>query len=140
MARFVNFSIVVVLAACGGGGGGGDPDAFVPSTDAAPREVISESVPIGRMETLEAHLVGGAPGDYARVRLTGPSFDWNLHGHIDTETVIISEGLGVDAVDYQFVPPQSADWYLLLRNRGFGEITVELEIELYGALAWSGWL
>lgn len=42
-------------------------------------------------------------------------------------------------VDYVFAPNDQADWYLLVRNKGPTDITVQLEIELYGNITWSGW-
>jgi hypothetical protein len=52
---------------------------------------------------------------------------------------VIKEALMVTSVDYLFIPPAQADWYLLLRNKGQTDITIALEIQLYGAMTWSGW-
>lgn len=142
-SRYLAFA--VALAACGGGGGG-DGGAVVDARpievpeDAVPRQVVVEDVPLVVTEIVEAILVGG-PGDYARIRMTapGPSLDWNLHGHADGGTQVVHEELKATSVDYLFAPTAQADWYLLLRNKGQTDITVQLNIELYGAMTWSGW-
>lgn len=130
---------VVALAACGDGGAA-PVDATSSDGDATPRETITETVPLAVTEIVEAILHGG-PGDYARIRLTapGPSLDWNLHGHAGGTAQVVEEELQVSAVDYMFVPAAEADWYLLLRNRGQTDIDVQLIIELYGEMTWSGW-
>jgi hypothetical protein len=131
--------LVLALAACGGGGGG-TADAPPLDPDATPREVVMENVPLVVTELVEGILVGG-PGDHARLRLTAPSpsLDWNLHGHADGGTQVVHEELRVMTVDYLFAPTASADWFLLLRNMGQTDMTVQVEIELYGAMTWSGW-
>ena len=132
--------VVLCLAACGGGNT--QPDAMVDvPADAMPRQVISENVPLVINEIVEATLVGG-PTDYARIRMTaaGAPIDWNIHGHANGGTQIVQEGLKVPSVDYLFVPPAQADWYLLIRNKGTTDITIELTIELYGDVMWSGWI
>lgn len=130
---------VVALAACGDGAST-PVDATSNDGDATPRETITETVPLAATEIVEAILHGG-PGDHARIRLTapGPSLDWNLHGHADGTAQVVEEELQVSAVDYMFVPAAEADWYLLLRNRGQSDIDVQLIIELYGQMTWSGW-
>jgi hypothetical protein len=132
----------VSVGACGGGGG--TPVDAIPvdvPADAMPREVIMENVPLVVTEIVEAKLIGG-PGDYARIRLMNPTptLDWNLHGHADGSTQIVEEELQVMTVDYLFLPPAQAEWYLLLRNRGQTDTTVQLVIELYGNITWSGWI
>jgi hypothetical protein len=135
--RAVAVALAVALAACGGGG---DTPPFDVSPDAVPRQVVTENVPLDANETIEAILVGGR-GDYARLRMTapGPSLDWNLHGHAGGGTQVIHEELKAMTVDYLFVPNDMADWYLLLRNKGQTDMTVQLTIDLYGAMSWSGW-
>jgi hypothetical protein len=133
--------VVAVLAACGDDGGSGAVDAAVDvPPGAVPREVIMEDVPLVVDEVVEAILVGG-PEDYARITATVPipSFDWNIHGHANGETQIVGEAFKVTTMDYVFVPPAQADWYLLLRNKGQTDNTIELKIELFGDMTWSGW-
>lgn len=139
--RAFTFAIAAVLAACGGGSDTPiDAPPFDVSSDAVPRQVVTENVPIEVNETIEAILVGGR-GDYARLRMSvpGPSLDWNLHGHAGGGTQVVHEELKAMTVDYLFVPNDMADWYLLLRNKGQTDMTVQLTIELYGAMTWSGW-
>lgn len=131
---------LVVLAACGDDGGSSMPDADPGAPDAAPRQIITETVPLIVNELREAIMVGGK-GDIARVKLTAPSaaIDWNIHSHPNGETIIVQEAFKQMTVDYTFVPDKQADWYLLVRNKGLQDINMQLEIELYGTITWSGW-
>jgi hypothetical protein len=137
-------ALAFALVACGGddGGGSGTIDAHVVDVpgDAMPREVIKEDVPLVVNEIVEAVLAGG-PGDYAHIRMTagGAPIDWNLHGHANGGTQVVIEELKVTSVDYVFLPSAMADWYLLLRNKGQTDITIQLEIQLYNNITWSGW-
>jgi hypothetical protein len=126
--------------ACGDGGSDTPPDAAPLPDGAVPRQVITENVPLAINETVEAIMVGGG-GDTARIRATVPSaaLDWNLHGHAGGGTQVAQEGFKVMMVDYQFSPTAQADWFLLLRNKGQTDLTVELKIELFGNMTWSGW-
>lgn len=135
-------ALALLPAACSDGGGGDEPmdGPLGPPDGAVPRQVITENVPLVVNEIAEAILVGG-PGDYARIRASvpTPSLDWNLHGHAGGGTQIVKEELRAMTVDYQFSPSAKADWYLLLRNKGQTDITVELKLELFGDMTWSGW-
>lgn len=128
-------------AGCGDGGDA-SPDAgpMTPPDGAVPRQVVMESVPLEINETIEAIMKGGA-GDYARLQMTvpGPSLDWNLHGHAGGGTQVVKEEFKATTVDYLFAPSDDADWYLLLRNKGQTNLDVQLRIELYGDITWSGW-
>ena len=131
---------LVPLAACGDDlSVAPDAGTGVPA-GAVLRETITESVPLVVNEIVEAILVGGE-GDYAHIKMSaaGAPIDWNLHGHANGETQVVFEELRVPAVDYVFAPAAQADWYLLLRNKGQTDITVQLEIDLYEAITWSGW-
>jgi hypothetical protein len=89
----------------------------------------------------EAILHGGNPGDYAHITMMagGSPIDWNLHGHANGGTQVVSEAFKVPSVDYVFIPTAEADWYLLIRNKGTTDINVDLKIELFGEITWSGW-
>ncbi|HLL21220.1 MAG TPA: hypothetical protein VK427_03765 [Kofleriaceae bacterium] len=129
----------LALAACGDGGETPiDAPAALPDTP--PREVIMENVSLVVTEIAEGVLVGG-PGDYARITIAAPApaLDWNIHGHANGGTQVVAEELKVMTVDYVFQPAARADWYLLLRNRGQQDMTLQLQIELYGNMTWSGW-
>lgn len=135
--------LALLLAACGGDDGGSTPVDAAPvdvPADAVPRQVVMENVPLVVNEIAEAILVGGAT-DYAHITMTagGAPLDWNLHGHANGSTQVVQEELGVTSVDYVFLPSAQADWYLLLRNKGQTDVTVQLRIELYGEMTWSGW-
>jgi hypothetical protein len=138
--KAVLYGAVLALAACGDGGSSAPPDADPSVPDAAPREIITETVPLAINELREAIMVGGK-GDVARVTLTAtsPAIDWNIHSHPSGETIIVSEGFKQMTVDYTFVPEKQADWYLLVRNKGLTDINMQLKIELYGNITWSGW-
>ncbi len=137
-------ALALLLAACGDDGGGmtGPADANtidVPG-DAMPREIVMENVPLVVNEIVEAIMVGG-PGDYARITASagGAPIDWTIHGHANGETQVVAEGLEAASVDYLVGPSAQADWYLLLRNKGQTDITIQLKIELYNSITWSGW-
>lgn len=140
--KAVQYAVLALsLAACGGDdGSSAPPDANPTAPDAAPREVITETVPLSINELREAIMVGGK-GDVARMTLsaTSPAIDWNIHSHPNGETIIVNEGFKQMTVDYTFVPDKQADWYLLVRNKGLTDINMQLKIELYGNITWSGW-
>lgn len=132
----------LALAACGGDGSSpvdAAPPVDVPG-DATPRQVVMENVPLVVNEIVEAIMVGGA-SDYARLQLSagGAVLDWNIHGHANGGTQVVMEELKVTSVDYLFRPTAKADWYLLIRNKGQTDITVQLKLELFGEMTWSGW-
>ena len=130
--------LALALAACGGDGEKAPVDAPA-GPDAAPRQIVMENVPLVINEIAEAILVGGK-GDVARIKMTAPtpSLDWNIHAHPNGQTIVVDEEFKVMTVDYVFQPKDQADWYLLLRNKGLTDMTVQLEIELYGDITWSG--
>lgn len=130
---------LALLAACGDDGGAG-VDAAPPVIDGVmPRETVMENVPLAINEIVEGILKGG-PGDIAHITMTVPSasLDWNMHSHPNGETVVVKEEFKVMNVDYVFAPSDQADWYLLLRNKGQTDVTVQLKIELFGNMMWTG--
>lgn len=140
-AAAARVALAALAGACGGDSGGPAPADAPPLPDgAAPREVVTDSAALAVNDIVEAILVGG-PGDHARLEMTagGAVLDWNLHGHAGGGTQVVMEELKVTAVDYTFSPVAQADWYLLLRNKGQTAITVQLRIELFGGMTWTGW-
>lgn len=145
--------LFLVLAACGDDGSG-PPDAPVciptpsqPCTSpdgavidaAAPRETIMVAQPLVVGELVEGIMTTG-PGDYAIINLRSatPDMDWNIHGHANGNTQIVDQAFKVtELVDYVFLPPADAKWYLLVRNSGSTDITVDLKVDLYGATTWE---
>ena len=91
-------------------------------------------------EIAESIFTGG-PQDLARITLTAPvaKLDWNIHGHAGGATQTVKEELGVMSASYSFVPSAQGDWFLLLRNTDTTPLTVDVKIELYGTIVWSGW-
>lgn len=138
--RFVLLSSLAILAACGDAGGEVTPDAPPALVDAAPRQVVMEGKLLLVGELAEAILPGG-PGDVAVLSFDAPvaKLDWNIHGHAGGSTQTVKEELGVMTVRYTFEPTAQTDWYLLLRNKDTAPMTVQVHIDLYGDLAWSGW-
>lgn len=110
-----------VAAVAALGGCGDDPAAPVDAppapTDAAPRLVVSADRTLLVGEIAEGILAGGA-GDRAVIRVTAPL---------------------AKLIDDSFEPTAQADWYLLLRNKDTAPMAVDVDIELYGNLQWSGW-
>jgi len=142
-------ALALALAACGGDGDdGGDDTAFAdarpridgdPSViDAALSRVIDESYPEVPGEIVEI-IMGAGPDDIVVIHLEAPvaELDWNIHGHDDGGTQTIFEELNVMSADYTFIPPHETDWFLLLRNSGPTEMTVEVDVEVYGEITWS---
>jgi hypothetical protein len=133
--------LALLLVGCGDDGGAAvDAQTVDVPGDAMPRQVVTENVSLVVTEIVEAIMVGGQ-GDYARIRMSagGAPIDWNIHGHANGGTQVVKEELGVPNIDYLFQPTAQADWYLLIRNKGLTDITVQLQIELYGEMTWSGW-
>lgn len=136
--------LLVALAACGDDGGTPVfPDAAAAADanlaiDAAPaRETIKGMPPLQPGELVEGIMTGG-PGDTALIHLSAPvpKLDWNIHSHASGHAVTVYEELGKQTVDYVFTPPADGDWYLLVRNASTGNMTVEVEVKLYGAMTW----
>ncbi len=127
--------MLTMLAACDDGGFSAPADAPAP-----PRETVTASRTLLVGEIAEAILVGG-PGDSATIRVTAPvpKLDWNIHGHAGGATQTVVEELAVMSIDYAFAPTAQADWYLLLRNRDTAQMPLEVTIDLYGDITWSGW-
>ena len=134
--RVRNVSALLVLVACGGDG---DvvPDAPV---DEVPREVIQADKMLLVSELAEGTLHGG-PNDRARIVLTASvaNLDWNLHGHANNMTQTVHEELGVMTANYMFSPEATADWSLLVRNQDTSPMMLQVRVELYGEMTWSGW-
>lgn len=138
--RHTKWMLLVALAACGENGGPLTHDAPQAATDAVPRQVVSETKQLLVGEIAEAVLAGG-PGDAAVLSLAAPvaKLDWNIHGHAGGGTQTVKEEFGVMTASYAFAPTAHADWYLLLRNKDTAPMAVEVRIELFGTMQWSGW-
>jgi hypothetical protein len=142
MSMLVRPSLIVValLGACGDDGGA-SPDAFVPADvsalDATPREVVMDPHTLVPGEFIEGIMTGG-PGDVVGIKLSAPAaeIEWNIHGHADGGTQIVHEEFDKMTVEYVFQPTAQADWYLLVRNGGSTDMTIDLQVELYGAVTW----
>ena len=135
MPRLARIFPVCLLAIGCGGDLPASIDALPP--DAPARETIMEGLLLEPGETTEGIMTGGA-GDLASIHLTAPvaELDWNIHGHAGGGTQIISEALNQLSMDYVFSPTKQADWYLLIRNSGPTDMTVQLKVELYGGMQW----
>ncbi len=127
------------LPACGDGLEHDHTDATVDAfeLDAPARQVIMENVSLQPLELVEGIMTGG-PNDRAVIHLEAPvaELDWNIHGHAGGSTQTVTEALNQMTVDYVFTPSAQADWWLLLRNSGPADMTVQLRVELYGNMQW----
>lgn len=132
-----SIAILAVLAACGGTGSS-SPDA--PLDGEVPRETVMDTKTLLVGEILEATLTGG-PGDRATITLSAPlpALDWNIHGHAGGATQTVKEELGIMTARYTFSPPAEATWFLLVRNQDAAPMTIDVTIDLFGDIAWSGW-
>ena len=136
---FVALACVAALAACGDDGAS-LPDAQLVDAlapDAPPREIVMSTQPLVPGELVELILTGG-PGDVAVIELSAPVADigWNLHGHANGGTQVVYEEFDKMTVNYTFVPPAAADWYLLVRNQGQLNLEVEVKVGIYGEMTW----
>jgi hypothetical protein len=134
---------LALLVACGGGDDPVTPDAYVPDADpsvpdAAPREVIDETVTLLPGELAEGIMTGG-PDDHAVIHLTAltATLDWNIHGHEGGGTQTVYEELDVMGADHVFVPSSETDWWLLIRNGGGVQMEVGVRVELHGDMTWE---
>ncbi|MBX3159651.1 MAG: hypothetical protein KF773_27020 [Deltaproteobacteria bacterium] len=138
-ARSLGVAAIVFAVGCGKDEPAGPDAAAQVDAPPVPRQIVTESRPLGVGELVEATLVGG-PADRAVISLSAPVLlDWNLHGHAGGSTQTVKEERGVMTVEYEFTPPSQAAWSLLLRNAGAAPTTVQVEIELYGELRWESW-
>jgi hypothetical protein len=128
-----------VPSGCGDGGSTPDAPATIDALppDAPPRQTIMEGVLLVPTELAEGVMTGGN-GDLAAIHLTAPiaELDWNIHGHANGGTQVIYEEFDRTTVQYVFAPAAHADWYLLIRNSGPTDMTVQVKIELYGNMQW----
>jgi len=137
--------LVVLVAACGDDGGKPSyPDAAKAADanlllDAAPaRETITGNPPLEPGELVEGIMTGGA-SDTALLHIQAPvgsTIDWNIHSHATGHAVTVYEEYGKNTIDYSFTPPGDGEWYLLVKNSSGQNINVEVEVKLYGAMAW----
>lgn len=131
--------IPACLLAAAGCGSAPDGPAAIDATqpDAPARETIMEGVLLVPGELAEGIMTGG-PGDLAALHLTAPvaEMDWNIHGHANGGTQVIHEELDRMTMDFVFAPATRADWYLLIRNSGPTDMTIQVKVELYGGMQW----
>lgn len=130
--------LVLALAACGDDGGSTTADAWV-AVDAVPRDTFMTSRLFDVSEVAEGILTGG-PNDHAVITLTAPTadMDWNIHSHPNGGTTVIDEAFKQTSLDaYVFTPPEQERWYLLIRNSGITDLTIDIKIELYGEMTWE---
>jgi hypothetical protein len=136
MQRLFAAAIAVVLMSIPACGGGDNPPVDAPTV---PRETITMTKPLLAGEIIEAEMLGGA-SDRALIRLAAPvsELDWNLHAHPDGSGVVtVHEELDVMTVEYDFIPTEIAEWYLLLKNSGSDPMDVEVEVDLFGAMSFA---
>lgn len=144
------FVVTVALAACGGGDdpdpvavdapgagsdGGGTGDAA-----GAPRETVTRQITLGSGEDVEAEVALVAPGDRVRVRASAPArtLAWNVHTHGSGGTQVLEEANAVDAIDY-VIDGASGKYWLLMVN-ATGDLTVTVDLDLYGGATYNGGL
>ena len=127
----------LLTAGCTDGGRTRPDDATI---DATPRQTVMEVKTLLAHDIVEATLTGG-PGDRAVLHLIAPDakLDWNIHGHTSAGSQNVVEGFAQRTVDFAFQPASQAEWSLLLRNQGDAPFSVDVRIELFGDITWSGW-
>jgi hypothetical protein len=140
MSRLAHLLSMTLLAAgCDGGGSGPDAPIAIDAQppDAAPRQTIMEGVLLVPGELAEGIMTGGS-GDLAVIDLMAPAaeLDWNIHGHANGGTQVIYEELNKTSVQYVFAPTAQADWWLLIRNSGPTDMTIQVKVGLHGNMQW----
>ena len=128
--------LALALAACSDDGGGPVDASLV---DAVPREVVMTSRLFDVGEVVEGIMTGG-PSDHAVITLSAPTpdMDWNIHAHPNGGTTVIDEAFKQTSLDaYVFTPPEQEQWYLLIRNSGLTDLTIDIKIELFGEMTWE---
>ncbi len=139
-------TLVLALAACGHGKDPTtpDPDGPVIPPDGPlpdlppPRETKTSTQSLQVGEVIEAEMIGGA-ADRAIIKLTAPvsELDWNIHSHPNGTTINVISQTNQITVEYDFVPTEDAEWFLLLRNSGPTNMDVQVVIDLYGAMTFD---
>lgn len=135
---------LVALAACGGGNTTPEPDASVGPSDGPlpdlppPRETVTNTYSLAVGELAEAQMNGG-PADRAIVRISAPApeVDWNIHSHPNGQTVNVHTEMNVMTAEFDFVPVEETEWFLLVRNSGPTSMDVEVVVDLYGAMTYD---
>lgn len=137
LAALAGLCAVSALGACGGSTPSNPPVDADPTVDAAPpRETIREIQNLQPGELVEGIMTGGH-ADGAMIHLVAPmELDWNIHSHASGSAVTLREEFDKASVDYMFVPPGDGDWYLLIRNSGNVTADIQVQVGLYGAMAW----
>ncbi len=135
-------ALAMLLAACGEDGAtlpdaANAADANLALDAAAPRQTIMTSQQLQPGELVEGIMHGG-PADSALIHLLAPTanLDWNIHSHATGHAVTVVEELKKLTVDYPFTPGANGDWFLLIRNSGTVDMSVQVEVKLYGAMTW----
>lgn len=139
---------LLALAACGDDGGkqpdaGGNVIDAAPGEDvipdAPPRQVITKTIAMEVDDTIEVGTMTGGPNDHSVIHMTAPTptLSFNIHSHPNGETIEAVSELNKQQVDYIFVPPNQATWFLLLRNDGGTAMNVELSVDLHDNMQWS---
>lgn len=97
--------------------------------------------PHARRRQLAEGVLTGGPANRADLHLAAATaaIDWNIHGHAGSGTQNVAEGYAQRAVDYAFVPAADGEWFVLVRNASAAPLAVAVQLELYGAMTWSGW-
>lgn len=137
MRRAALLALALSFAACSDDGGSGPVDASL--VDAVPREVVMTSRLFDVGEVVEGIMTGG-PNDHAVITLSAPTpdMDWNIHAHPNGGTTVIDEAFKQTSLDaYVFTPPEQEQWYLLIRNSGLTDLTIDIKIELFGEMTWE---
>ena len=134
-ARFL--VLVLVLAAGCGDRAGETVDAS--TVDAIPWKVVTYTEMLPPQNLIEGSWTAG-PTDAIGVSIQSTGLiDWDIHAHADGGTQEITAEFGQLGMSYDFVPPQTAQWYLLVRNSTTDTITLDVQMSLYGAGQWDGW-
>lgn len=135
-------ALAIALAGCGDDGGGSPAIDAAPidqgtGIDAAPRQLIMETISLVPGELAEGIMTGG-PSDYAVIHLEAPvaEMDWNIHGHEGGGTQTVYEELNKLGADYVFRPTSETDWWLLIRNSGPTTMNVVVQVGLHENMQW----
>jgi hypothetical protein len=133
---FPILALGIALGACGSGAA--TPDAS--TVDAVPRQVLAVAQPLPQGNEIEGSWTAGPHDSIGLSIMTSEgTIDFDIHGHANGGTQEITSAFGQALITYDFVPTQQAQWYLLLRNDTSDTITLNIDMNLFGAATWNGW-
>ncbi|MDX2091965.1 MAG: hypothetical protein SFX73_29145 [Kofleriaceae bacterium] len=100
-----------------------------------PRDMLTEARTLTPGQQLTGTITSPAKGKaLLRLRSAVPELDWRIE---DASAVAVGEGQSQTAVDYAFSAPARATYRLILTNSGTADISLDVELILFGTVAFA---